>query len=136
MKLSMRRSVCEKKLQFYELTDIGKLRLVKKFDGLGDRIECTFPLLDTDLTNEQRIQANLDFRLADTLPGWPLLMSANFVSGQKIDLKYMEESYPVLMPFIPTQNQIFKLIQRAAQIKMMPGENVHDVCEVELNNKE
>ena len=50
VRISMRRAVCERHLEFEELDNKGQKRLSKNYEKLGDRIECTFPMLNTEMT--------------------------------------------------------------------------------------
>jgi hypothetical protein len=50
VRISMRRAVCERNLEFEELDHTGQRRLTKNYDKLGDRIECIFPMLNTEMT--------------------------------------------------------------------------------------
>lgn len=50
VRMSMRRAVCERHLEFEELDQKDRRILTKNYDKLGDRIECTFPMLNTEMT--------------------------------------------------------------------------------------
>ncbi len=102
LKLAVVRTTAERQLVFRD-----KKRLATDYDRLGERVECNFPLLDPNSDQEKRIKDNITYRLDGFVSGYKSVNTGTFSDNKRTWTLYQIcEEYPIVMPFIPTQNQI------------------------------